>query len=329
MLRLSIIIPLERNSRLLEECLVSVLENRPAHCEVLVVLDQHYDDPYDLQDEVRFIPARGANLAAAFNAGLQASQGEFVHLLRCGVEATAGWADAALAPFDDPRVAAVAPSLHHRQDPEITLTKGVTSRYGVRKLVASVPSGVPLGPTIGGGFYRAQALRQAGGMSEKLGIYADADLLMQLLGLGWTTHAASNSILLARPEKRPRGFKHGLHAQRLFYKHAAAAGRWAKWRHPFQVAADFCGHWPHMFSAMNSLAGRAWACLEHLRSGKTPEAPARATGEAETARVAETSRFSAVSPLERPRIDPPHHDLRREREHHATIRNMEQVRESL
>ena len=57
--RLSIVIPVLGNLDRLEDTLVSVLANRPADCQVVVVLDQPYADPYDLKDEVQFIELPG------------------------------------------------------------------------------------------------------------------------------------------------------------------------------------------------------------------------------------------------------------------------------
>ena len=51
MSRLSIVIPVLGSLDGLEDTLVSVLENRPADCQIVVVLNQPYDDPYDLKDE--------------------------------------------------------------------------------------------------------------------------------------------------------------------------------------------------------------------------------------------------------------------------------------
>jgi len=55
--RLSIVIPVLGDPRKLDDTLVSVLENRPAHCEILVVHNEPYDDPYQLSNEVCFIEA--------------------------------------------------------------------------------------------------------------------------------------------------------------------------------------------------------------------------------------------------------------------------------
>ena len=58
MTRLSIIIPVLGNPTRLDDTLVSVLENRPANCEIIVVHTRPYDDPYELSGEVRFLKAR-------------------------------------------------------------------------------------------------------------------------------------------------------------------------------------------------------------------------------------------------------------------------------
>ena len=56
--RLSIVIPALASVEALERTLVSVLEKRPADCEIIVVLNTSYDDPYQLTDEVHFASAR-------------------------------------------------------------------------------------------------------------------------------------------------------------------------------------------------------------------------------------------------------------------------------
>lgn len=312
MLRLSIIIPLERNSRLLEEGLVTVLENRPSDSEVLVVLDGPYDDPYDLQDEVRFVNAPGANRAAAFNAGLRAARGEFVHLLGCGVEATAGWADAALAAFGESRVAAVTPAIHHCLEPERRLFQGVSICRGARRLAQNAPRRNPIGPTIHGGFYLREALEQAGGLAEDLGDWADADLLLRLQAEGWTSAVAADSVLLARETPRGRGLKHGLHAERFFLRHADQVGFFAKAYHPCQVAVDCCAQWPHVLSAAGSILGRSWAWIEQLgkRGPKSPP-PSQAPSEEP---LAEQNSGSDDLSLRSgwQRVDGPHLELRRE-----------------
>src|SRR5215469_5135348 len=83
--RLSIIIPTLGNWEVLENTLVSVLQNRPSLSEVVVVHNSHYEDPYDLKDEVRFVEApSGSRLVDLINAGLAAARSELIHVLACG-----------------------------------------------------------------------------------------------------------------------------------------------------------------------------------------------------------------------------------------------------
>ena len=83
--RLSIVIPLCGTIDLLEGSLVGVLENRPDDCQVIVVLNDAYDDPYDLHDEVTFVEAPlGAGPVACLNLGIAAASAPIVHVLACG-----------------------------------------------------------------------------------------------------------------------------------------------------------------------------------------------------------------------------------------------------
>ncbi|MEI7862936.1 MAG: glycosyltransferase, partial [Planctomycetota bacterium] len=106
--KLSIVIPAPGDTQALEETLVSVLENRPAHCEVIVALGCEYADPWNIGDEVQFVRAEGLGLVACVNAGIAASTGSVVHLLAAGWKATPGWTEAALVRLRDSRVGAVA-----------------------------------------------------------------------------------------------------------------------------------------------------------------------------------------------------------------------------
>ena len=54
--RLSIVIP-AADTAALEETLVSVLENRPADCEIIAALAVPYADPWNIGEEVRFMQA--------------------------------------------------------------------------------------------------------------------------------------------------------------------------------------------------------------------------------------------------------------------------------
>ena len=65
MARLAIVITDGGSIESLESTLVSVLENRPPDCEVLVALAGPYADPYELSGEVRFTLKRKSRVARA------------------------------------------------------------------------------------------------------------------------------------------------------------------------------------------------------------------------------------------------------------------------
>jgi len=92
-----------------EDSLVSVLENQPADTEVWVAHDGHYQDPFDLGDEVRFITNRGHTLPELIGCAAEVVTGRFVHVIAGGVRATVGWIDAALEKFEHEDTAIVAP----------------------------------------------------------------------------------------------------------------------------------------------------------------------------------------------------------------------------
>jgi len=114
--RLLIVIPVLGESRQLDDTLLSVLENRPANCEILVVHDEPYLDPYELSDEVRFVEVAHGSLAECLNQGFAASRSPVVHVIACGVEVRPGWVDIAMRHFDNPDTGSVAAVLVEKDD---------------------------------------------------------------------------------------------------------------------------------------------------------------------------------------------------------------------
>ena len=107
--RLSIVVPVGSSIEAFEATLLSVLENRPDGCEILVCHDGSYDDPFALGDEVRFVTSDSRGLIDSIAAGCDAAWGRYVHVIANGVQATAGWSDAAMNEFADFSIGAVAP----------------------------------------------------------------------------------------------------------------------------------------------------------------------------------------------------------------------------
>jgi hypothetical protein len=196
--RLSIVIPVANGVERLEETLVSVLENRPETCEVIVVHPRCYDDPYNLGDEVRFVEsARRANLVELANLGIAAAQSEIIHFLACGALVEEGWAEPALAHFDQPDVCSVTPAVLHFADPTRLAAAGVAYGWGGRRIVvgrgrrfaaAYRPPREPIGPTLAAAFYRASALATVGGLAQVVGDrFADLDVALTLDAMGYRT----------------------------------------------------------------------------------------------------------------------------------------------
>ena len=239
MCRLSIIIPLWADNDSFEDTLASVLQNRPAECEVLVVHPQAYADPYGLAGEVRFVPVhRNASTSQIINAGCRESQGDIVHVLQPGVLATDGWTAAALAPFRDPQVCAVAPLLVDAADDERIVAAGLRYTRGGRRLclgAGATRSGNSrvllreiVGPGLFAGFYRRWVWEAVGGFCEGLDVgWADVDFALSLRSLGYRAVLAAQSVVRASSAavfETPLSFRSGRDAERAFWRHAASNG---------------------------------------------------------------------------------------------------------
>jgi len=272
--RLSIIIPVLGSAARLETTLVSVLEKRPADCEIIVVLNAAYDDPYNLDGEVRFLQVPASmGLVESVNQGIQASTSPLVHLLASGFEVSEGWADAVLPLFKDPRIGSVAPRIANVLDPRVVLAGGLeySCRRGrvVRdgaKANDSIDVQEVLGPLVQAAFYRRSALELVGGLPRAVGDnLADVDLALTLKYAGYKSLLEPRSTVLAMAGDLvpPRvGFRRGLAAERLFWRAAPIVG-WAKSiaAHPAGVVGDIVSALPGL-RALSGLLGRLVACVQ-------------------------------------------------------------------
>jgi len=229
------IIPVTGNTEGLETTLLSVLERRTDTCEVLVVLNTPYNDPYHLQGEIQILQApAGTGLIDCINLGISASRAPIVHLLATGCEASHNWMEHALAHFDDPRVAAVTPVIYDRQDHERLLAAGVGYDRGGRRIIcrstraANDSLSTTLGPLLQAAFYRKSALRAFGGglpvaVGDEL---ADIDLALSLRCAGWQLLLEPDCKIFASSmtELQPKGFSSGLWSERFYWRHITQTG---------------------------------------------------------------------------------------------------------
>ncbi|WP_254513155.1 glycosyltransferase family 2 protein [Anatilimnocola floriformis] len=265
--RLSIVIPCLGAATDFDDTLVSVLQNRPDDCEVLVVHVQPYDDPYGLQNEVRFVRVNGRpTLVQLMNAGLSAASGDIVHMLGCRMIAVEGWADAAVERFADSRVAALTPLIVDAVHGQITAAGVRYSMTGSRKIVGRgielknirrVENLKSTGPTIEAGFFRRDVLEALGGWQESLGVAADIDLAISLAALELKTIHPLD-VMLHEKSAAPRlgGFAHGRSLERLFCRHAGRRRTLPVLLHSLSVALDFTLRIPKG-DALTMLIGRA------------------------------------------------------------------------
>lgn len=237
--RLSVIVPFVGDLRRLEDTLVSVLQHRPGGVELIVPHSVPYGDPYHLAGEVRFVAApKRATAAECAALGIAASNAPLVHLLGCGVEVSDGWTDAALAHFERPDVAAVAPLLADKDHPECVLATGLSYLGNGRETVLGAGStrftltedaARVMGPTMRAAFYRKAAIDALpGGLDASLGdVLAAVDVAATLKRVGWNTVFESRSVVYDEPfdaaaSKGMRGaFYRGLQEERLFRRQLA------------------------------------------------------------------------------------------------------------
>ncbi len=272
--RLAIVISAVGSIESLEATLLSVLENRPADCEILVALDRPYSDPYELKDEVRFIQAaKRSSSIACTNAALAATRAPFVHLLASGCTVTEGWTEPALARFGDRQLGCVAPLVMDALHPERIVAAGLGYRRGGRRFLVgrgqSQLSPAAAASMIGAcslaAFFRTAALDLVGGLSAELGpTQADVDLALALTKTGYSAVLEPQSRVIATPAVASYDgpFRQSLHEERLFWRNLPGSGRTsALVAHLGLVAVELLGSVlrPRMIW---QLAGRTWACCQ-------------------------------------------------------------------
>ncbi len=182
--RLSIIVPHRQDDHQLEATILSVLENRPRDCEVIVVHDGSYLDPYQLSDELIYVQEeQGASLSELLNAGLMAACSPIVCTLLDGVLAAPNWSETALKHFSRPEVSCVAPQLKVGRESVFGLhDRSIRNIAKLRsgRVIASQARDCAA-PTLACGFFRRKLLLALGGWCDAVGSnVADIELALIL-----------------------------------------------------------------------------------------------------------------------------------------------------
>jgi GT2 family glycosyltransferase len=201
---LSVIVPSHNRPDLLRACLASLTRHAPPGSEVVVVDDASPGGVVAAAAgsfpgvRVVSLPGRGGFCAAA-NAGIEAATRPVVELLNDDTEVTAGWAEAALGHFHDPRVAAVAPLVLRWPggEPGAARVDSAGDRYYLGGVAGKRGHGEVLGPAHlrpcrvfgasgSSAFYRRDVLRRVGGLPAGFGAYfEDVDLAFRLHRAGY------------------------------------------------------------------------------------------------------------------------------------------------
>ncbi len=230
--QLSIVIPSPGDAPCFETTLASVLQNRPPHCEVIVVQPRVYDDPYDLGSEVTFLAAPSdARLTELIQVGVDRAVSPIVHLLSCSVEVVDGWFGSVPGHFDDPSVGSVSPSVFLQKSKANTCVCGITFGRGGRRrhIRPSRRSGQcdVLGPSIHGGFFRRLLLSRILNHCVRTNAEClDADLALSLARLGFCCQHESESCLrLSQTPDNSRRHRYGsaiadgMTEEHIFWRH--------------------------------------------------------------------------------------------------------------
>ncbi len=182
--RLSIIVPHRHDDQRLEATILSVLENRPRDCEVIVAHDGSYLDPYQLSDEVIYVQEeQGASVVELLNAGLMAACSPVVCAMLDGVLVEPNWCEPALKHFARTEVTSVAPHIKVGRKAISGLSQDAirnVSKLRSGRIHANQASGCAA-PTLACGFFRRKPLLALGGWCDDVGAtVADVELALLL-----------------------------------------------------------------------------------------------------------------------------------------------------
>jgi hypothetical protein len=184
--RLSTIIPHQGNDSALETTILSVLENQPRDCEVIVVHDGSYSDPYQLSDELLLIEERSSNPVRRLNAALVAACSPVVCVLSsAAVVSQEGWSDtvegileaAGVASASSWAVETICGNNHSFGICPKALSESGLLQRGQVDSKKNVP---PASPNLICGFYDRRTLLALDGWNEQL-CWENADVELAML----------------------------------------------------------------------------------------------------------------------------------------------------
>jgi GT2 family glycosyltransferase len=270
---LSIVIPSHCRVDLLRACLTSVTRHAPNDTEVVVVDDASPGEAVSAcaaafagVSVLRLSRRRG--FCAAANIGIHKAQNAIVELLNDDTEVTAGWAEAPLAAFADPTVAAVAPLVLYWPGGEVGAARidtagdqyyrgGIARKRGHGRILTSayLHREKVFGASGSCAFYRREALQAVGGFPESFGAYfEDVDLSFRFHWAGFEIAYEPASRVLHHV-----GSSYGKPCRRLLKQQARNEER-VFWRN--LPPRDLAGALPAHLAVVAAKAWRRWRAGE-------------------------------------------------------------------
>ncbi|MFK7738665.1 MAG: glycosyltransferase family 2 protein [Pirellulaceae bacterium] len=183
--RLSVIVPHQGDDQRLETTLVSLLEHRPDDCEILVVHDGTYSNPYALDDEIVFVETEaGLSTPQLLNEALMAACSPTIHFLVDGIRVTEGWEAQAVQCMErNSEVAAVAIPVHSKNRVRYSFDLRAlkdTSRLQKGAVSLTQDRDSRIGCQLSCGLFRKEVLLALGGLKHTSLAAAEYDLSASL-----------------------------------------------------------------------------------------------------------------------------------------------------
>lgn len=235
--RYSLVVPLLGDTIEFEDTLASVLRHRPHRSQVIVVHNGVYLDPHRLDDEIVLATVEGRpTLTKVFNKAMEIADGQYITLVRPGVEIDENWQLPVEDAFEDQQVGSVAPLLVNVNRPTRIVAAGVEiDAFNNRKLSAnksrrtatSVGKANPIGPTNWFAVYRRDLLKAIGPLDQRLDdFYLDVEIGLALKTLGFKCSFAAelvghleSDVPVQRESRKPHGYSSQRSLQR--YSHGS------------------------------------------------------------------------------------------------------------
>lgn len=230
MASLSIVVPRLGPNVHFENTLASILRYRMPHHQVLVVQSDLQADTYGLEEEVDFVEVPGKQgLARYLNQAIPAATGQFIHILRPGIEVTHQWFSHGIRAFQNEDMGSVACSIVAASFRDEIISYGLST--GKNKMPRHITQSMqkPFGASTWAAFYRRQVLQAIGQLDEAISDeFVGLDLAFAHHRLGLRCQVITDRVVSIADEKWLR-LSHrsqtGCDARRMIQRHVSRSDR--------------------------------------------------------------------------------------------------------